>query len=142
MRNLVRDSTLEHVTWNGSHVSLALKGSRLDAFEETMNNNKKFGKVNRMDLADSVQRALHCAKERLKKSRISIALRNREEETLRSQSKTRGVFNNLLIPNPSEYLVSLSKNEVGTTLEGCERVSEGAVGDCHAKLTQLLSELC
>ncbi|KAK0071508.1 hypothetical protein PV325_012791 [Microctonus aethiopoides] len=46
MRNLLRDSTLEHVTWNGLHGSLALKGSRLvDAFEEAMNNNKKFGKA-------------------------------------------------------------------------------------------------
>ncbi|KAK0071426.1 hypothetical protein PV326_001266 [Microctonus aethiopoides] len=82
MRNLLRDSTLEHVTWNGLHGSLALKGSRLvDAFEEAMNNNKKFGKVNRKDLADSVQRALHCAKERLRKSRLATALRNRGEET-------------------------------------------------------------
>lgn len=48
---------------------------------EAMNNNKKFGKVNRKDLTDSVQRALHCAKERLRKSRLATALRNRGEET-------------------------------------------------------------
>ncbi|KAK0157250.1 hypothetical protein PV327_011315 [Microctonus hyperodae] len=76
LRNLLRDSILEHITWNGSPGSFALKGTRLvEAFKEAMNNNKKFGKVNQKNFADAMKHALHCAKERLRKSRIATAPR-------------------------------------------------------------------
>ncbi|KAK0071273.1 hypothetical protein PV325_013174, partial [Microctonus aethiopoides] len=42
-----------------------------------MNNNKKFGKINSADLGIAIKRALRCAKERLRKSRLSATLRNR-----------------------------------------------------------------
>ncbi|KAK0072622.1 hypothetical protein PV325_011105, partial [Microctonus aethiopoides] len=78
VKNLLRDNISEYVTWHGSHGTLALKGTRLvEAFEEAMNNNKKFGKVNRADSVTSMKRALHSAKERLRKSRISATSRSR-----------------------------------------------------------------
>ncbi|KAK0082236.1 hypothetical protein PV326_007281 [Microctonus aethiopoides] len=78
VKNLLRDNVLQHVTWHGSHDTFALKGTRLvEAFEEAMNNNKKFGKINSADLGIAIKRALRCAKERLRKSRLSATLRNR-----------------------------------------------------------------
>ncbi|KAK0073954.1 hypothetical protein PV326_012878 [Microctonus aethiopoides] len=72
VKNLLRDNISEHVTWHGSHATLALKGTRLvEAFEEAMNNNKKFGKVNRADSVTSMKLASTIGREEVLKDTVA-----------------------------------------------------------------------
>ncbi|KAK0073096.1 hypothetical protein PV325_010283, partial [Microctonus aethiopoides] len=75
--HLFTERLSESVTWTGSNETMALKGSRImEAFEEAMNYNKKFPKVNRADFENAIKRAVHSAKDRNRKSRAATANRN------------------------------------------------------------------
>ncbi|KAK0072164.1 hypothetical protein PV325_011774, partial [Microctonus aethiopoides] len=76
-KHLFTERLSESVTWTGSNETMALKGSRImEAFEEAMNYNTKFPKVNRADFENAIKRAVHSAKERNRKSRAATANRN------------------------------------------------------------------
>ncbi|KAK0156967.1 hypothetical protein PV327_011487, partial [Microctonus hyperodae] len=81
IKTLLSNGVCEHIRWSGANDTFALKGTRLaEAFEEVMNRNKNFKKVDRAIVAESMRRALRCAKERLRKSRMVAATNNQDPQ--------------------------------------------------------------
>ncbi|KAK0179441.1 hypothetical protein PV327_005193 [Microctonus hyperodae] len=82
IKTLLSNGVYEHITWSGANDTFALKGTRLaNAFEEAMNRNKNLKKVDCAIMTESMRRALHCAKKRLRKSRMAANNQDPQSES-------------------------------------------------------------